>query len=124
MIIAFLLGLLAVAVTIAVIAILVLGFKWLKNFVIEKLKNHKKHKVAFADTQELVDDYISQKVNDADEFSMDDLEKMCAKTPYVAAVVDDETGEITDYEGVKAEETDENFKARMKQQKGMIIIGE
>ena len=87
------------------------------TYVIEKLKNREKHKVAFADTREIVDEYIAQKVDAADEISMDDLEKMCAKTPYVAAIVDDETGEITDYEGIKAEETDANFKAGMKQQK-------
>ena len=123
MLTAFLLGLLAVFGTIAVIALLVLGIKWLKNYVIEKLKNREKHKVAFADTREIVDEYISQKVDNADEISMDDLEKMCDKTPYVAAIVDDETGEITDFEGIKAEETDANLKARMKQQKGMIVVG-
>lgn len=123
MLTAFLLGLLAAVVTIAVIAVLVMGVKWLKKYVVEKLKNREKHKVAFADTREIVDEYIAQKVDAADEISMDDLEKMCAKTPYVAAIVDDETGDITDYEGIKAEETDANFKARMKQQKGMVIIG-
>ena len=93
MLTAFLLGLLAAVVTIAVIAVLVMGVKWLKKYVVEKLKNREKHKVAFADTREIVDEYIAQKVDAADEISMDDLEKMCAKTPYVAAIVDDETGE-------------------------------
>jgi altronate dehydratase len=123
MLIAFLMGLLAAVAAIAVIAILVMGVKWLKGYVVEKLKNREKHKVAFADTREIVNDYISQKVDEAEEISMDDLEKMCAKTPYVAAIVDDETGEITDFEGIKANATDASFKARMKQQKGMVIIG-
>lgn len=123
MFIAFLLGLLAALEAIAVVAVRAMGLKWLKKYVIEKLKNREKHKVAFADTREIVDEYIAQKVDAADEISMDDLEKMCARTPYVAAIVDDETGEITDYEGIKAEETDANFKTKMKQQKGMVIIG-
>lgn len=123
MLVAFLLGLLATLEAIAVVAVLSMGFKWLKKYVIEKLKNREKHKVAFADMREIVDECIAQKVDSADEISMDDLERMCAQTPYVSAILDDETGEITDYEGIKAEETDANFKARMKQQKGMIIIG-
>lgn len=123
MLIAFLLGLLAALEAIAVVVVLAMSLKWLKKYVIEKLKNREKHKVAFADTREIVDEYIAQKVDATDEISMDDLEKMCARTPYVAAIVDDETGEITDYEGIKAEETDANFKAKMKQQKGMVIIG-
>lgn len=123
MLISFLLGFLAVASSIAIIAISIMGIKWLKNYVLKKLMNRKNHKVAFADTREIVDEYIAKKVDDADEISMDDLEKMCAKTPYVAAVVDDESGEITDYEGVQANETDANFKAKMKQQNGMVIIG-
>ena len=123
MLTAFLLGLLAVIATIAVIYVLVMGGKWLKGYVVNKLRNRERHKVAFADTREIVDEYIAKKVGDADEISMDDLEKMCDSTPYVAAVVDDETGEITDFEGIKANEIDANFSARMKQQKGMVIIG-
>ena len=46
---------------------------------------------------------------------------MCSETPYVAAVVD-EDGEISEYEGFRGEEYNENFRARMKQQKGMIVL--
>lgn len=121
MLTAFLIGLLAVVATIVVIAVAVIGGKWLKEYVAKKLKNREKHKVAFADTREVVDDYVKNKAANAEEVSMEDLEKMCSDTPYVAAVVD-ENGEISEYEGFTAEEYNENFRARMKQQKGMIVL--
>jgi len=123
MLIAFLLGLLAAIAIISIIVISVMEVKWLKDYVVKKLKNRKKHKVAFADSREIVDDYIAQKVDSAVEIPMDELEKMCAEMPFVAAIVNNETGEITDYEGIKAEETDANFNVRLKQKKGMIVIG-
>jgi len=54
---------------------------------------------------------------------MEELERMCDESPYVGAVVD-ENGEISEYEGFKASEINENFSARMKQQKGMVIVGD
>ena len=122
MISAFLSGLLSVVWTIAVILITVLSLKWLKNYVNERLKNHKKHKVVFADTREIVNEYLAQKLDNADEISMDDLERMCSKTPYVAANIDIETEEITEYEGITAKELGAKFKAFIKRQDGMIIV--
>ena len=122
MLMAFLLGLLAAIGFMTVVFIDIMCAKWLKKKIQEKLKNREKHKVAFADSKEVVDDYLKNMANNATEMSMEDLERMCEETPFVAAVVD-EDGEITEYEGFKAEEYDANFKTRMKQQKGMIICG-
>lgn len=121
MLTAFLIGLLAVVAVIVTVVVTVIGGKWLKEYVAKKLKNREKHKVAFADTREVVDDYIKNKAANAEEVSMEDLEKMCSETPYVAAVVD-EDGEISEYEGFRGEEYNENFRARMKQQKGMVVL--
>ncbi len=119
----FLLGLLAVVTTIVVTAIQILGGKWLINWAKEKIKNRNKHKVVFADTREVVDDYLKNKADNSDEISMEELERMCDESPYVGAVVD-ENGEISEYEGFKASKINENFSARMKQQKGMVIVGD
>lgn len=121
MLILFLMGLVAVIATIVTIVVAIISGKWLKEYVLKKLKNRKNHKVAFADTKEVVDEYLKNKADESDEISMEDLEKMCEDTPFVAAVVDEE-GEIDEYEGFKAEEYNENFAARMKQQKGMVIL--
>ena len=118
---AFLIGLLAVVAIIVTVVVAVIGGKWLKEYVAKKLKNRQKHKVIFADTREVVDDYIKNKAANAEEVSMEDLEKMCSEIPYVAAVVD-EDGEISEYEGFRGEKYNENFRARMKQQKGMVVL--
>ncbi len=118
----FLLGLMAVVATIVIIAVAVMGGLWLKDYIKKKLENRRKHKVAFADTREVVDEYLKDKAEQSDEISMEELERMCSKTPYVAAVVD-ENGNIDEYEGFTAEETNANFSENVKQQKGMLIVG-
>ncbi len=118
----FLLGLMAVVATIVIIAVAVMGGLWLKDYIKKKLENRRKHKVAFADTREVVDEYLKNKAEQSDEISMEELERMCSKTPYVAAVVD-ENGNIDEYEGFTAAETNENFSENVKQQKGMLIVG-
>lgn len=121
MLTAFLIGLLAVVAVIETVVVAVIGGKWLKEYVVKKLKNREKHKVVFADTREVVDEYIKNKAANSEEVSMDDLERMCSETPYVAAVVD-EDGEINEYEGFRGEEYNENFRTRLKQQKGMVVL--
>ncbi len=118
----FLLGLMAVVATIVIIAVAVMGGLWLKDYIKKKLENRRKHKVAFADTREVVDEYLKNKAEQSDEISMEELERMCSKTPYVAAVVD-ENGNIDEYEGFTAAETNENSSENVKQQKGMLIVG-
>lgn len=123
MLTAFLMGLLAIVGVITVAVVVVISGRWLINYVKNKLKNREKHKVAFADVREIVDDYIRNKVNNSEEISMEDLEKMCEETPYVAAVIDEE-GEISEYEGFKSSKCSEKLKDTMKQEKGMIIVGD
>lgn len=121
MLAAFIAGLLIVLKAIVVTIVVVLCAKWLIEYVKKKLKGKEKHKVAFADTREVVDEYLKDKANRTDEISMDELERMCESSPYVAALVDEE-GEISEYEGFEAEKYNENFIARLKQQKGMIVV--
>lgn len=120
---AFLMGLLAATATIIVIKVAVMSGKWLMGYVIKKLKNYKNHKVAFADTREVVDDYIKSRAYNSEEISMEELERMCEEKPYTAAVIDEQGDIIGEYEGFMADSCNENFKAHMKQQEGMIIVG-
>lgn len=120
MLTAFVIGLIAAIVTIAVIKIPVMCGKWVKEYVSKKLKNREKHKVVIADTREVVDEHFKNKAANA-KVSMADLERMCEEAPYAAAVVD-EDGEISEYEGIKPAEYNKNFKARMKQNNGMVVL--
>lgn len=121
MITAFLIGLLVGLATFVVTFILNITALWLVEFVKKKLRTRKNHKVAFADTREVVDDYIKNEVDGAKEISMEDLEKLCEESPYVAAVVD-ENGDIGEYEGFKTDKINENFSANIRKQHGMIIV--
>lgn len=60
MLTAFLIGLaVALVAAIIVLAIKLVSGKWLHELISDKLKNKKKHKVAFADTKEVVDEYMN-----------------------------------------------------------------
>lgn len=123
MIISFLLGLLAVVAVVAVVALVVMGFLWLKDYIKKRLKEKENHKVAFVDTREVVDEYVQNKAKYSEEISMDDLERMCEETPFVSATIDNKTGEISDYEGVKAEEVESNLKSKIESNDGILIFG-
>ena len=96
--------------------------KWLKKYVEEKLRNREKHKVAFIRTKDVImSDEFRREIANSREVSMDELERMDEKSPYIAAVLD-ENDEIEEYEGIKASEYNENFEARMKQMNGIIVV--
>lgn len=122
MLLAFLVGLIAAIGCIAVTAIALMCGKWLKQKALEKLRNRENHKVVFADMQMVMADYLKKEADKAYEISMEELEQICEDEPFVTAVLD-ENGNISEYEGFRAEQYDDNFKLRMKDQNGMIIIG-
>ena len=119
----FILGLLASVVSVLVLKEIILGFEWLKKHISERLKEKEKHKVAFVSMKDAVDDIIRKKIEEAEEISMEELERMCEETPYVSCLVDSETGAISDYEGIKAEKEDAKLKAKMASERGVLIFG-
>lgn len=119
----FILGLLASVVSIFVLKEIILGFEWLTKHISERLKEKEKHKVAFVSMKDAVDDIIRKKIEEAEEISMEELERMCEETPYVSCLVDSETGAISDYEGIKAEKEDAKLKAKMASERGVLIVG-
>ena len=122
MVMAFLLGLLASLGTIVVIMLSILTVKWIKAEIEKKLKAHKSHKVAFADTREIMDSYLKKQAEGTPEISMDDLEAICEKTPFVMADYDEDTEDVT-YEGVKPDEIEGRVRRLMRQHDGMLVVG-
>ena len=53
---------------------------------------------------------------------MNELEELCEKTPFVAVDLDRNTDELENYEGIKAEQVDENFSANLKKHDGILIF--
>lgn len=123
MIFNFLLGLSLALVSLVIIAFVVFGVSQFINYIKEKRDTKKKHKVAFADTRMIADDYLKNKANDSKEISMEDLERICNEASYVSAIVDEE-GNIDEFEGIKVKETDSQVKKLIKEKEGMIIFEE
>lgn len=121
MLTAFLFGLAVVGV-VGVVVLAILGIKWFVGYCRNKLKQNKAHKLVFADMQDVVDDVIKNKVNNAKMMSLEQLEQMCSDSPYISADYDPETGEVSDYEGFKAENVELQFEQKMKENDGMIVV--
>ena len=116
----FLKGLALVIAVVAIITLVILGIKWLKDHIGKRLQEHRDHKVVFVRTESAVNEYIKD-VNKATELSMDEFERMCEETPYV--VVDmDEDGEFTDFEAIKPEKVEENLNKILEKENGVIVF--
>lgn len=121
MLLAFLVGL-AIVGTITVVALAVLGIKWFVNYCKNRLSKNKSNKVVFADMGEVVEDVIHDKVKNANTLSLEELEKMCSETPYIAAEYDPETEEVSEYEGFKVVSVEPQFTRKLEENEGMIVV--
>ena len=122
---ALLIGLIACVATIVIIACVYMCKKWLVPYIQKRIQARKSHDVrtAFIDTKEVVDDYLKDKVNEADEISMTELENLTTNTPFVAVDIDRTSNELSQMEGMCPEEgTDTNFEAHMKQHQGILLF--
>lgn len=122
MLTAILLGALAVVALVAIIYIVVITAKWLKNIIVERVKARRNHKVVFADTREAVDEYIKENVNNKDGISMSDLEKLCEETPYFVAEIDKDTDEISNFQSYKAGSVEEGLKKKIHAEGGIVVF--
>jgi hypothetical protein len=75
----------------------------------------------FADMREVVDTDTVKQMEKQGEISMDDLERMCSEKPYVMADYDIDTGEFSDFTGIKADKVENTVKDKMKKSRGGII---
>ena len=122
MITAFIMGVLAVIATLAIITVFAITAKWVTKKVKERQAANKRHKPIFADLRETIDSYIKEQKNKQKEYSMDELEKMCQEAPYVFADYDIDTEEVVNYTGIKAEEIDADVKSRLKKVGGLVVF--
>ncbi len=121
----FLTALLAGVATVVIIACVFMCAKWLKSYITKRLQERNSHEVktVFVDTKEVVDDYLKTKADAADEISMEKLENLTEKTPFVAVDVNRTSGALSKLEGMCPDQgVDANFDAHMKQQQGILIF--
>lgn len=119
----FLLGLLAVIAVVGIVSLIVITAQWLHDEIVKRLEARKNHKVAFANTTEVVDSYVKENIDKKQGISMDDLRRACEETPYVVAEIDRDTKEISHYTAYKADKIDSALAAKVSREGGLVVIG-
>lgn len=125
----------AVIAIVAVIVVLVLDAPFLKSKIDERKfakeqdvyedsKTRKQNReVVFCDTQDLANEYISQRIKESKPVSKEELleiEKAIKDKPYILANKDG--SKVGDYEAIKAEKVDETVETLLKENDGIIIF--
>ena len=120
---ALLFGIIHALLVVVAIIIGALTLKWIIGYIKKKYKEKKEHeKIVFADTEEVINDYLKEKIKETEPISMEELEKMCEDKPYVAAYYDEETDELRDVEAFKPEDIDTKAKQYMEDSDGIIVV--
>lgn len=106
----------------AVITIVYLTAKKLKELIQKRKEKNKKSKVAFGETRKIVEENAKEILANAPSMTMDDLEKTYEETPYFVVDYDPNTDEVSDYTTIKTESTDEKIESIMSQNGGIILF--
>jgi hypothetical protein len=106
----------------AVITIIYLTAKKLKELIQKRKEKNKKAKVAFGETRKIVKENAKEILANAPSMTMEDLERTCEETPYFVVDYDPNTDEVSDYTTIKTESTDEKIESIMSQNDGIILF--
>ena len=106
----------------AVITIISLTAKKLKELIQKRKEKNRKAKVAFGETRKIVEENAQEILANAPSMTMDDLERTCEETPYFVVDYDPNTDEVSDYTTIKTEGTDEKIENIMNQNDGIILF--
>ena len=106
----------------AVITIIYLTAKKLKELIQKRKEKNRKAKVAFGETRKIVKENAQEILASAPSMTMDDLERTCEETPYFVVDYDPNTDEVSDYTTIKTEGTDEKIESIMNQNDGIILF--
>lgn len=106
----------------AVITIIYLTAKKLKELIQKRKEKNRKAKVAFGETRKIVEENAQEILANAPSMTMDDLERTCEETPYFVVDYDPNTDEVSDYTTIKTEGTDEKIESIMNQNDGIILF--
>lgn len=106
----------------AVITIIYLTTKKLKELIQKRKEKNKKSKVAFGETRKIVEKNAQEILANAPSMTMDELERTCKETPYFVVNYDPNTDDVSDYATIKTESTDEKIERIMNQNDGIILF--
>lgn len=106
----------------AVITIVYLTAKKLKELIQRRKERNRKSKVAFGETRKIVKENAREILANAPSMTMEDLEKTCEETPYFVVDYDPNTDEVSNYTTIKTDSTDEKIDSIMNQNDGIILF--
>lgn len=106
----------------AVITIVYLTAKKLKELIQKRKERNNKSKVAFGETRKIIKENVQEILENAPSITMDDLERTCEETPYFVVDYNPDTDEVSDYTTIKTESTDERLESIMSQNDGIILF--
>ena len=109
-------------IVVAVITIIYLTAKKLKELIQKRKEKNRKAKVAFGETRKIVEKKAQEILANAPSMTMDDLERTCEETPYFVVDYDPNTDEVSDYTTIKTEGIDEKIESIMNQNDGIILF--
>lgn len=121
---AFLRGLLTVLAALVIIVLVVMTVIWIKEQIKKRIAEKNAHKVIFAETSQIIDEEMKQRIIESDEVSMDDLESMCDRSPFVMATYDSESGKIFDYTGIQPENVQPALREILHNNGGWVVVEE
>lgn len=117
--------LVAIAAGIAAVAIIVLiclTIKKLKELIKKRLDQSRKSKVAFGSTRKIVNEHAREILAQAPSMTMADLEDLADETPYFIVDYDPETDEESDLATIQAESVEENVETLLDKNDGIVLF--
>lgn len=106
----------------AVIYIAYLTVKELKKLIQKQMDKKKEGEVIFVDKRKILEEVIREKVKNAQRIKLEELEEECETEPYVTAIYNPDTEEISDIITIKTDRVDEKIDELLWDSDGIIIF--
>lgn len=99
-----------------------LTLKELKQLIRERLEQKKGIKVAFGETQKIMDEHSNEILEKVPLMTMDELKQYCEETPYFIADYDSNTDEISDFTTIKTDGVEQKIIELMLEKDRIILF--
>lgn len=118
---AILVGIAAGGLVLAIIYIAFLTVKKLKELIQRRKEKKAKQKVAFGKTGKILSENAREIIDNAPSMTMEELEKMCDENPYFVINYDPVTDEVSDFQMIKTDSTDEGVSKIVKEKEIVLF---
>lgn len=113
---------LAIVGAAAVIVLVCLTIRKLKELIKARLERKKKSKVAFGSTRKIVDQHAREILDKAPSMTMAELEEIVDNSPYFIVDYDPEIDEESDFTTIQAERVEERVDNLFDENDGIVLF--